>query len=106
MFTSLVIGRGTFGIWFYSTRICGSLGLCFTAFIAWILFFVLIALQWYIPLQSMFDGGFKKTLKKCFILLIDNLCFSIFNAIYLVILALISLFFAFLIPGELGRAHV
>lgn len=76
-------------------------GLLFSALMFWAVLIVVLALQWFLPLRSQMHGNFKKTLKKCFIILFDNTGFSIFMFIYNLILAVLSCF-VFLFPGFAG----
>ena len=63
---------------------------------------VVLALQWFLPIQAQLGNKFKKTLKKCFIIFFDNIGFSVFMFLYTLILAGISYFTATLIPGFAG----
>lgn len=78
------------------------LGILLSAFIAWFLIIGILAFQWYFPLKSQLKGGFKKTVKKCFLLFFDNTGFSIFLFLYSAFLAVLSPFLAFLMPSFTG----
>lgn len=104
LFTGIIISLSVIGIPFYLNAMDNLIGLFFAAFIFWVLLITLLALQWFVPLQSAMKGNFRKTLKKCFILLMDNFGFSVFNGLYLLVLTVISIFVAFLLPGLAGIA--
>lgn len=76
-------------------------GILFAALVFWFLLIVVLALQWFFPLRSLMHGDFKKTLKKCFIILFDNTGFSIFIFFYNLILAVLSCI-VFVLPGLSG----
>lgn len=79
-----------------------TVGLLLSAFVFWFLFLGVLALQWYFPLKSQLKGGFKKTLKKCFLIFFDNPGFTFFLFIYNLFLAALSPFLAFLMPSFTG----
>ncbi len=70
--------------------------------IFWILLLSIFALQWFLPLQSQLGGGFKKNLKKCFIMFFDNVGFSVFLGIYSLFIFVFSGVLAFMAPGITG----
>jgi len=78
------------------------IGLFFAAIIFWVVVLVFLALQWFLPLYSQLHGGFKKTLKKTFILLFDNTGFTIILFVYSVFMLVLSVVIAFLAPGPVG----
>ena len=82
----------------------GLFGVFLAALVFWMLCLCVLALQWFMPLRSQLHGGFRKTFKKCFIIFFDNAGFSVFMFFYTLILAALSVFLAFLIPGFTGIA--
>lgn len=64
--------------------------------------FMMLALQWFIPLKVMLGFDFKKTLKKCFVILFDNFAFSLFMALYSLVLGVLSIFLLTFLPGVNG----
>ena len=96
-FMAIISSLAILSIYLY-LQLGNLLGLFLSAIVAWGFLFFLSAMQWFFPLRSQLKGGFKKTLKKCFILALDNAGFSIFMFIYNLILIALSLFI-FLIPG-------
>lgn len=92
---------GTIPLPFYFTM-GGILGISISAIIFWVIVVTLLALQWFIPLSVQLKGGFWKTLKKSYLLFLDNGGFSIFMAIYTILLLVLSVLLAFLVPGISG----
>ncbi|HZJ87891.1 MAG TPA: hypothetical protein VFC80_01925 [Sphaerochaeta sp.] len=79
------------------------LGIVLSILLFWLFLAIVLALPYYWPLfYSMQGDGPTKTLKKTFIILIDNLFFSIFLLIHQGITAAISIFLAGLAPGAAG----
>lgn len=80
----------------------GVFGLSITAIIFWIIVMTLLALQWFIPLSVQLKGGFLKSLKKSYLLFLDNGGFSLCMAIYTILLVIVSALLAFFAPGFSG----
>lgn len=79
------------------------LGLALTAFLGWFMVISAIALQWFIPLYFLQgNNGFKKCLKKSFIIFYDNVGFSVEVFIYNIVLFGFSCLFFMLMPGLNG----
>lgn len=78
------------------------LGLFLASVMFWFVVTVVLALQWFMPIQAQLGNKFRKTFKKCFIILFDNMGFSIFMFFYTLILAAISYFTITLVPGVSG----
>lgn len=72
------------------------------AIILWLDLFVVLALQWFIPIRSIMHNDFKKCLKKCFILFFDNTGFTIAMGLYHFILCIISVIFIGFLPSVSG----
>ena len=68
----------------------------------WVYIFVILAFQWFIPIRSLMKNSFKKCLKKCFILTLDNTIFTIGMALYSLIMIICSVIFMGLIPSLAG----
>ncbi len=86
------------GIPFYLNM--GSLfGILIAAFIFWSAITVFLALQYWFPIRARLDEKPLKILRKCFIVLIDNLGFSIFLALCNIVTLALSAFLGFLLPG-------
>ena len=68
----------------------------------WIALSIFMALFWYPALRSFMHNPFGKSIKKCFILLFDNLAFSVVLGLYNVFLFLISIVMLGVAPGMAG----
>lgn len=83
-----------------------NMGDLFSRIIAGLLFWMVIvfvlALQWFLPVRTNMEKKFFRTLKKSFILFIDNPAFSFFLFFYSLFLTALSLVFLMLIPGAGG----
>ena len=77
----------------------GIIGAVISAILFWVMFFSVMALMYYLPLISQLKLSPKKAVKKSFLLVFDNMGFSIFLFIYTLITFIVSIFSAFLIPG-------
>jgi uncharacterized membrane protein YesL len=86
---------------FYSA-LNSLLGLFAAAIVFWCLVVCLLGFQYFLPLKGRIKGGFRKTLKKCFLVFFDNPGFSLFLAIYNTITFLLSFLTAMLAPGPAG----
>jgi uncharacterized membrane protein YesL len=82
----------------------GILGALAAGVIFWFAIIILLAMQYYIPLRARLGGGFKKNLRKSFVMFFDNPGFSIFLFFYTAVTLVISVFLAFLLPGFAGVA--
>jgi uncharacterized membrane protein YesL len=65
----------------------------------WMTAFLILAAQYFCPIQSRMNRNLKKILKKGFLLLLDNPGFTIVMLICAVIVSVISFFTAFILPG-------
>jgi hypothetical protein len=91
------------GLPFY-IKMGGVFGALAAGVIFWCAVLCLLALQFYIPLRARLGGGFKKNLRKSFVVFFDNPGFSIFLFLYSAVTLAISFFLAFLVPGFAGVA--
>ncbi|MBO7420999.1 MAG: hypothetical protein J6U06_07760 [Spirochaetaceae bacterium] len=78
------------------------IGLFLSSVMFWFVVTIVLALQWFLPIQAQLGNKFKKTFKKCFIIFFDNMGFSIFMFIYTLILTAISALTSSLVPGVSG----
>lgn len=79
------------------------LGTLVTIVLGWIVIFAALALPYYFALSSSLPGDRPmKTLKKCFIVLADNMGFSFFYLIYNAICLVLTFFTLGLVPGIAG----
>ena len=73
------------------------------AVMGWIEVFIALAVAYYFPLMNLLPGDRPfKTLKKCLIIIGDNLGFTFFMLIYRLFMMAVSLFTMGLIPGIAG----
>lgn len=72
------------------------------AVLVWILIITLVSLNYYLPVASQLNDRPYKSLKKSFIIALDNPLFSFFLGFYTFISALLSVATALLIPGLSG----
>jgi hypothetical protein len=84
-----------------------SFGTVFGTIVAVVLFWVFVALflatMYYFPLSNAMSGDRPtKTLKKSFLIVFDNLGFSLFMAVYVIVSFAISVLLAGLAPGGCG----
>lgn len=101
---SLLVAR--YAIMYYVTLYLNTgsyVGLVLTALLGWFVLMSLIAFQWFIPLYFLQgNNGFKKCLKKSYIIFYDNLGFSVKVFIYNLILFGLSCPFLLIMPGLNG----
>ena len=101
---ALLLAR--FAIAYYLTlyfRDGNIIGLVVTAGLGWFLLVSAISLQYFIPLYFLQENnGFKKCLKKSFIIFYDNVGFSIELFIYNIVIFVISCVTFLIIPGLNG----
>ena len=76
-----------------------NIGLIIFIILFFISFFILLASQYFFPLQSTFDLKVKKNIKKMFLILFDNTGFSIMLLIINIIIFLLSFFTFFIFFG-------
>ena len=74
------------------------LGIC----VIWIFTVIQLSLLWFFPIRSRLESDFRKCIKKCFILFFDNTGFTLFMALYSLMLIVLTPLFAFLMPGFSG----
>lgn len=77
--------------------------LVITVVLFWLTVILLLACPFYFPLMCRLPGDRPlKTLKKCFIIVADNLLFAIFFGIYNIVCIAFSVFTMGLVPGVTG----
>ena len=87
---------------FYMT-INNMIATLLTVVLMWVLVILLLALPYYFPLMNLLPGDKPlKTLKKCFIILTDNLLFTLFYFLYNIVVVAVSVFVMGIIPGISG----
>lgn len=80
-----------------------AVGTVLSVLLFWVFAGLSLALMYFFPLFYQMRGDRPlKTLKKSFIIVFDNLWFSLFQALYQIVTLVISLFLAGLAPGVTG----
>ncbi len=92
----------SFSIRYYIVDSGTLLGFGLGCALFWIDFFYLLAMQWFIPIRGLMKNNFKKCLKKSFIILFDNTGFSLFMALYNLILLAFSVLCIGFFPSMSG----
>jgi len=90
-------------IWVPSDGSKGSVvGLILMIFVFWFVVICLLSLQWFLPIRSLMHNGFRKCLRKSFILFFDNPGFTLVVALNNVLLIALSVICIGLVPGFTG----
>ena len=101
LFAVLIISAA--GIIFYFRPVSGatlpSIGLMAGSVFFWIMLTIISALFWYPSLRAIMHNPFKKSIKKCFIILFDNIGSCVVLGIYNIFLLIISIVMVGLAPG-------
>lgn len=91
------------GIIFYFRPVSGAtlpfIGLMAGSVFFWIMLTIISALFWYPSLRAIMHNPFKKSIKKCFIILFDNIGSCVVLGIYNIFLLIISIVMVGLAPG-------
>lgn len=101
LFAVLIISAA--GIIFYFRPVSGAtlpfIGLMAGSVFFWIMLTIISALFWYPSLRAIMHNPFKKSIKKCFIILFDNIGSCVVLGIYNFFLLIISIIMVGLAPG-------
>lgn len=101
LFAVLIISAA--GIIFYFRPVSGAtlpfIGLMAGSVFFWIMLTIISALFWYPSLRAIMHNPFKKSIKKCFIILFDNIGSCVVLGIYNFFLLIISIVMVGLAPG-------
>jgi hypothetical protein len=65
----------------------------------WIAFIVLNSLSWYFHINSRLETRPLQILRKCFLIFIDNIGFSLFLMTVSIVIIVLSAFLGFMVPG-------
>ena len=90
LLNSAVILISSFSIRYYFVEMGSIFGFALGCAIFWIVFFYVLAMQWFIPIRALMHNDFKKCLKKSFIILFDNTGFTLAIALYNLIMLVLS----------------
>lgn len=103
LFSLLIWFAVSVGIPFYLMQ-KGIIGVFLAGLLFWTCLVGLLVWQYYLPLEARLGGGFKKNIRKAFILFLDNPGFSLFLFGYSILTLVVSALPAFLAPGLAGLA--
>jgi hypothetical protein len=95
-FTFIFIIRTAFTFYGSMQSILGPLAV---AFLFWVTVVMILAAQFFFPIQSRMDRKLRKIFKKSFLILLDNTMFSLGVFALTLIIFIISVLFMLLIPG-------
>lgn len=77
----------------------GMIGLASATFLFIISLIIMLSMQFFFPVYGLLNKTFYKTIKTCFIIFFDNTFFSIIMFFGILIIFLLSVFFAYILPG-------
>jgi len=100
----LILFISVYCINFYFFQQQSLISLFIGALICWLDVFIILSLQWFVPIRCTFHNGFFKCLKKCIIIFMDNTGFSIFMGIHNLLMVLISILPIGFFPSVAGIA--
>jgi hypothetical protein len=86
----------------YYSSIKHMIGYIIFCIMVWVSVFFILSIQHFFPLYGSMNNKPFKTLKKCFLIFIDNPGFSIGLFIGAIIISILSIFTFFLVPGMSG----
>ena len=92
----------SFSIRYYLFETGTLLGFALGSAIFWVVFFYVLAMQWFIPIRALMHNNFKKCFKKSFIILFDNTGFSLVMGVYNLILIVLSVVCIGFFPSMTG----
>ena len=101
---TLVIFISSYCIYFYIFQQQSLLNLFIGVLICWVDIFIILTLQWFVPIRCTFHNGFFKCLKKCLYIFMDNTGFSIFMALHNLLMIAISILPIGFFPSIAGIA--
>jgi hypothetical protein len=82
--------------------ITSPLGLVLAAFVFWVLIFALLSFQFYFAVRARLGSNLFKNLKKCLLIFFDNSGLAIFSMFHNILALVLSVPFAFMLPGVCG----
>ncbi len=90
------------GLDYYFLQTTSLAGIFLGACLLWIDIFLVLSLQWFLPIRSLMHNDFRKCLKKCFIIFFDNTGFSVLVGLYNLLMTALSVLFVGFIPSFAG----
>ncbi|HAK46013.1 MAG TPA: hypothetical protein DCO79_08870 [Spirochaeta sp.] len=97
-FNSIIAVVTTIALPFYLSM-GSTLGFAGAVIIFWLIVFWLLSSQYFFPVLIRMDGNIRKSLKKSFLICLDNPFYSLFVAIQSVVILIISSVTVLLMPG-------
>jgi uncharacterized membrane protein YesL len=98
---SVLAGILVTGFRYYSST-GGFFGLLAACLLFWFAVACALSLQFFFPVMVRLGGSFPRMIKKCFLIALDNPGFSLFQSLWSLALALVSLFALGFLPGPAG----
>lgn len=87
---------------YYYLQLNSLIGVFLGSIILWLDVFLMLSLQWFLPVRSLMHNDFKKCFKKCLIIFFDNTGFSILVGLHTLLSLVITVVFIGFIPGFAG----
>lgn len=87
---------------FYFLKMQSLAGFFIGSLFLWVDLFLILSLQWFVPIRSLMKNDFKKCFKKCLLIFFDNTGFSILMAIHNLVLIAASVFLVGFFPSFAG----
>jgi len=87
---------------YYFLQMQSLVGVFLGGLILWCDIFLILALQWFLPIRSLMHNGFRKCLKKSFIVFFDNTGFSLLVALYSLVCLILTVLTVGFVPGASG----
>ncbi|MBU0934369.1 MAG: hypothetical protein KKI09_11380 [Spirochaetes bacterium] len=81
-------------------------GIMIAVLTSWMLLFLILALQFFLPLRAQVGGSLKDIVKKCFLFLVDNTGYCLAVLFLSLIFFLLSLVLVFIMPGPAGILYM
>jgi uncharacterized membrane protein YesL len=83
-------------------NMASPVGIVLAVLLFWALLTGVLSLQFFLSIRSRMNNPIRKSIKKCFIIFIDNPGYCVFSLIHNTVLLALSVFLAFLVPGPAG----
>ena len=80
---TVFFGLSVLGITYY-TAVNSFLALAASALLFWVTLAAYLSMLWFFAVRNRLSGGFRRLLKKCFLIMLDNLGISMFSGLILV----------------------
>lgn len=84
---------------YYFLQMRSLVGIFLGSLIMWLDVFLMLSLQWFLPIRSLMHNNFRKCLKKCFIIFFDNTGFTILVGLHTLLMLALTVLFVGILPG-------